>query len=96
MQEGTLHKTEAGWVVKYDQVIYTPVGNHDYKVTRKSAHISIHPEHTMWLKMFAEENLPVCFEIETVANGTSEFDVMDTDIARLKACGPDTHEYTQD
>ena len=96
MQDGTLHKTEAGWVVKYDQVIYTPVGNHDYKVTRQCTELPIHPEHFMWLKIFGEEGLPVCFEVETIAHGYTEWDIMDMDVARLKACGPDTHEYTQD
>ena len=45
-----------------------------------------HPytEHSMWLKMFGEEGLEVCFEID------------ENNHAILKACGPDTHEYVQD
>lgn len=96
MQEGTLHKTEAGWVVKYDQVVYTPVGNNDYKVTRQEATIPTHKQHTMWLKMFGEEGRPVCFRVDTVAEGTSEYDIMDVDVAILTACEPITYNYVQD
>ena len=96
MQDGTLHKTENGWVVAYDQIAYTPVGDHDYKVTRKGTTLPTHPDHNLWLKVFGEEGAPVCFEVDTIAAGTSEWDVMDADVAHLKACGPDTHVYTQD
>ena len=48
-----------------------------------------HPDHNMWLKMFGEENTEVCFVIDD--SNTAYYN-----IAILKACGPDTHEYIQD
>lgn len=96
MQEGTLHKTETGWIVSYDQIIYTPVGNHDYKVSRQGATLPTHPYHHLWLKIFGEEGMPVCFVVNTIAAGTSEWDVVDTDVAYLTACEPTNRVYTQD
>lgn len=83
MTQGQLRKTETGWVVEYDQIVYTPIGDHDYKVTRRGATIPTHPTHTLWLKMFGKDGMGVEFEVNTIAEGTSEFDVMDIDVAKL-------------
>ena len=45
---------------------------------------SINSNHNFWLQIWGEEDMEVCFGIDE--NGK----------AILKACGPDTHEYTQD
>jgi len=96
MQEGTLHKTDSGWIVKYDQIVYTPMGNHDYKVTRRNAELPTHPNHHLWLKIFGEEDLPVCFNVDTIATGQWEDEVIDTDVAVLIACKEFHQQYTQD
>ena len=96
MIDGTLHKTEKWWRVKHTKMVHTPIGAHDYKVTLEDAYMDVHPEHFMWLKMFGEEGLKVCFEVETIAAGNNEFDVMDTDVAKLKECHSETKTYSQD
>lgn len=83
MKEGKLEKTEIGWVVHYDEVTYTPIGNQDFKVTRKSMTLPTHPDHTLWVKMWGEDDMDVCF-------------VISNNFACLKPCYPDTHEYIQD
>lgn len=96
MIEGVLCKTQKGWVVKHNRMVHTPVGNHDYKVTLEDSYIDTHPDHHMWLKMFGEQDMQVCFEVETIAIGTDEHDVMDADVAKLKSCVPSYKEYAQD
>ncbi len=69
---GTLHKTESGWFVK-----------HDGKTT------PIEPNQNWWLgeqsgkQGFYKDGDEVVFSIETITTGTSEFDVLDIDVARI-------------
>jgi len=69
---GTLHKTEDGWFVKYDGKT-TP----------------IEPNQNWWLgeqsgkQGFYKDGDEVVFSIETITTGTSEFDVLDIDVARI-------------
>ena len=81
MIDGVLKKSQKGWTVQCES-------NKKELVT--------HPEHNMWLKVFAKEDMKVCFEVETIATGANEFDVLDMDVARLKACFPDQRTYSQD
>lgn len=90
MKEGTLHKTETGWIIRYDQVIHTPVGTHDYKVVIKEVDLEVHSDHNLWLLIFGKDGLPVCFEIESSLEQTAR------DVARLKACYEFTTVYSQD
>jgi hypothetical protein len=96
MIDGILNKSEDTWIVKHNKLVHTLVGNHDYRVTLEDSYLDVHPEHIMWLKVFGKEGLKVCFEVETISKGENEFDIMDTDVAKLKACFPDMHEYVQD
>lgn len=97
MQDGTLHKTEKGWIVRYDQQVHTKLEDTDeYKISLREAELPTHPDHNMWLKMFGEDGMKVCYEVTTIAIGESETDVMDADVAVLKSCFPDTREYVQD
>jgi hypothetical protein len=82
-QQGQLHQKNGKWVVKYNQIVHTQVGTHDYRVSLQDAYLPIHPEHKLWVIMFAEEGRIVNFEVQTIAEGTSEFDVMDTDVAKF-------------
>ena len=83
MQQGQLHQKDGKWFVKHDRIVHTPVGTHDYKVHLQDNYLPIHPEHRLWIRMFAEEGREVNFKVETIAEGTSEFDVMDVDVARF-------------
>jgi len=96
MIQGILSKSNDNWVVKHSKLVHTLLGTHDYKVTLEDAYLDTHPEHVMWLKVFGKEGMNVCFEIETIAKGENEWDIVDIDVAKLKACFPDTHEYVQD
>jgi len=58
----------------------------DWYVKTDNKEIPISPNHKLWLLIHAYELLKVCYELETP----------DSEIAILKACFPDTHEYTQD
>jgi hypothetical protein len=97
MQDGTLHKTENGWIVRYSQQIHTKTqDNNEYRISLRDAELTTHPEHNMWLKIFGQDGMKVCYEVKTIAIGESELDVMDADVAVLKSCFPDTKEYAQD
>lgn len=91
MQQGQLHQKDGKWVVKYNHIVHTPMGNHDYKVTMQDLHLPIHPEHKLWVMVFAEEGREVDFEVQTIAEGTSEFDVMDVDVAKFVYIKPNTY-----
>jgi hypothetical protein len=87
MQTGILQLTQdRGWIIKYEQMIHTLVGKHDYKVSRKESEIGIHPKHNLWLIVHAKHGANACFEVETIATGSNEFHVLDTDVAVLKQC----------
>jgi hypothetical protein len=64
--------------------------------TESTKEMPTHPEHKLWIKMFGKDGLDVCFKVETIADGTSEFDIMDVDVAKLTSCSPDIRTYTQD
>lgn len=87
MQTGILHLTEdQDWIIKYQKTTHTLVGKHDYKVSKTESEIAIHPKHKLWLIVHAKRGAKVCFEVETIAIGQNEFDVLDTDVAVLKQC----------
>ncbi len=58
--------------------------------TNRTLELPTHPDQNFWLKMFAVEDADVCFEIKTIADGSSEWDIMDVDVAWLIPCQPDT------
>lgn len=66
----------------------------DWYVKTDDTELLVNKEHSMWLLIHGYENLKVCYEIETIK--TSESETTTLNVARLKACFPDTHEYTQD
>jgi hypothetical protein len=58
--------------------------NNEWIVIEDQKQHPTHPQHKLWLLIHGEEGMNVCF-------------ILDKDNhAILKACGPDTHEYTQD
>lgn len=81
--EGTLHYKNNMWIVKSKRIVHKQVGTHDYRVIDTETELPTHPEHNLWLKMFAEESMNVEFEVKTIAQGTSELDIQDADVAWL-------------
>jgi hypothetical protein len=73
MTTGQFHNLNGEWVVKYDKVVHTPIGNHDYKVTLQEDHIKIHPEHKLWVMIFAQEGKQVQFEKQSIKQGDEDY-----------------------
>jgi len=89
--KGKLFKTEKGWEVTH----VTP----DEFVSPEVLTVPLHPEDSKtydWLyqsytvEEFNKEPTDVDFTFETIACGTTEFDVMDQDVARLASPEEDT------
>jgi hypothetical protein len=72
---GCAKETDNGWVVVYSKKITHPTADR-YELET----ISVHPHYTKDLV----NNTLVDFEIQTIAMGASEFDVMDADVAVIK------------
>jgi hypothetical protein len=70
---GLLFKSENGeWMCKHTR----PINNFDYEV----AILPLHPDDYALAEL---KSGYVQFEVENIAIGTSEFDVMDCDVARI-------------
>lgn len=64
MKHGTLCKINGVWMVEYDKLVHTPLGNHDYKVTRETVTVPTSEQHNLWLIIHGVEGAE--FEIELV------------------------------
>jgi len=89
--KGKLFKTEKGWEVRY-------VRSAEF-VTPRVLTVPLHPDDVKtydWLyqaytaEEFNREPTDIDFTVETIACGTTEFDVMDQDVARLASPEEDT------
>lgn len=73
MITGRFHNLNNEWILKYDRVVHTPIGNHDYMVKLQEDHIKIHPEHKLWVMIFAEEGKQVEFEKQSLKQGDEDY-----------------------
>lgn len=77
MQNGIMTFTPAGWIVKYvdsaGKGLLEPVETRRLRVKEDSIPKGISTSKTYYVK----------FEVQTIAVGTSEFDVMDEDVAKI-------------